>query len=238
MILEIKPELAELVGILLGDGSIGEYKSNYKGAIKKQYRIKVTGDMNEDLPYFKEYVSPLMTAVFSKEPLLRFKKEENTAELLLFGKEYYDSLMNLGLQRAPKKDVAVVPKFITSYNLSRFFLRGLFDTDGCLIFDAQHTSRHYYPRLEIKFQPSPMRSQVFDMLVGEGFKPIISVTGSKEVLRIQLNGEKQLSRWVERIGFKNIRHLTKYCLWKKQHYCPTQTTLRQRINLLLPLYIQ
>ncbi|MBI4440532.1 hypothetical protein HY639_00025 [Candidatus Woesearchaeota archaeon] len=46
-----KLELAELIGILLGDGCIGRYVIPAKDKIKMQYRVKITLDSNADKKY-------------------------------------------------------------------------------------------------------------------------------------------------------------------------------------------
>ncbi|MBN2014118.1 MAG: hypothetical protein JW778_02965 [Candidatus Altiarchaeota archaeon] len=58
---ELDSDFAEFVGILLGDGSIGRYECQAGSKIKIQHRIKVTGDAEEDLPYFKDFLCPLTT---------------------------------------------------------------------------------------------------------------------------------------------------------------------------------
>ena len=236
MVLEMSEELAEFVGVLLGDGSIGRYTSHPNGSVKTQYRIKVTGHSTEDLPYFKDYVSPLMTRILGKEPLLRFKSNEQTVELLLFGRQFYGPLIQLGLKPAPKRDNAVIPEFIAANGFESDFIRGLFDTDGCLVFDKQHTNHYYYPRLEIKLLPSPMRDQFIQMLQQVGFKIMLHPKlPSDAVVRVQINGEAQLVRWVSSIGFNNPRHKTKYLMWEKLGHCPPHTTLQDRIDMLSPI---
>ncbi|MFH1055275.1 MAG: hypothetical protein V1744_04180 [Candidatus Altiarchaeota archaeon] len=239
MIFEWTEEIAEFIGILLGDGSLGKYKCHSEKGIKTQYRVKITCDSDEDLPYIMNFVSPLMERVFKKEPLLRFKTTERVVELLLFGREYYYSLISLGLKPAPKRDNASIPEFITTENLERDFMRGLFDTDGCLVFDKQHTDRHYYPRLEIKMLPSPMRNQFINMLVQSGFDIMLAPRiYSDKVVRIQINGKEQLEEWASMIGFNNPKHKTKYLLWKRLGYCPKRMSLRERVDMLSKLEIR
>ncbi|MFH1785250.1 MAG: hypothetical protein ABH842_02390 [Candidatus Micrarchaeota archaeon] len=67
-------ELAEFVGILLGDGNIGIYKSTVNGRIKTQYRIKITLNSVKDKEYSK-YVASLIKIIFGKDPKIRFRKK-------------------------------------------------------------------------------------------------------------------------------------------------------------------
>lgn len=228
---ELDYDLAEFVGVLLGDGSIGRYECRAGDKIKIQHRVKVTGDAEEDLPYFKKFLFPLMKKLFGKEPLLRFKRKEQTAELTFFGKELYEFLIGLGMVSSPKRNRAIIPPFIFDKNLEIHFLRGLFDTDGCLVFDKQHRDIHYYPRIEIKMLPCPMREQLLSILSKLGFRYIIS-TQPNESLRIQMNGRKILEKWIDVVKFNNQKHTTKYKIWRRWGYYTPNTTLKQRIDIL------
>jgi len=224
-------DLAELTGILLGDGSIGKYQSKVNGKIKTQYRVKVTGDASDDFDYFVKIVAPLMTRVFHVEPKVRFKSTEHVVELLLFGPKLFNALIEIGFIEAPKKGRAMIPAFITEMGFQREFLRGFFDTDGSLVFDKQHKEFHYYPRLEMKIDKSPMRNQLLCMLRDLGFNPRKCAQEGK-VLRVQLNGKASLETWATEIGFKNPKHLSKHLFWCRfGYYCP-KTTLQERYNAL------
>lgn len=85
-------------------------------------------------------------------------------------------------------------------------LRGCFDTDGSVV--LTNNNGILYKRLEIKVCPSPMQKQIIDILRRNGFVFGAYQIGAGQV-RIQLNGEKQIRRWVEKIGFKNPKHLRK-----------------------------
>jgi hypothetical protein len=119
------PHLAEFIGALLGDGSIGRYECKAGDKIKTQYRVKISGDASEDLDYFSDFLKPLMERLFEKEPLLRFKNVERTVELMYFGKPVYEYLMNVGIVASPKRDRAVIPQFIFQSGLEKHFFWGV-----------------------------------------------------------------------------------------------------------------
>lgn len=225
-------DLAEFVGVLLGDGSISRYECHAGKKIKIQHRVKITGNAEEDLPYFKDFLFPLMTRLFGKEPLLRFKRKELTVELVYFGKELYDFLIWLGIVPSPKRNRAIIPPFVFDKNLEIHFLRGLFDCDGCLVFDKQNRDVHYYPRIEIKMLPCPMRDQLLNILSNLGVRYITSAQPN-ENLRIQMNGKKILEKWMLNIKSNNQRHTSKYRIWNKLGYYTPNTTLKERIDILM-----
>ncbi len=224
-------QLAEFVGALLGDGSIGCYHCKAGDKIKTQYRVKISGDASENLEYFTNCLRPLMTRLFDKEPLLRFKRGERTLELMYFGKPFYEYLMDLGMAASPKRDRAIIPSFIFQEGLEKHFLRGLFDTDGCVIFDRQNKKEHAYPRLELKMLPSPMRKQTLEILSNLEYRPITSAQ-QNGCIRIQMNGKKILEKWVNEIKFHNPRHETKYKIWKNLGYYMTNTNIQHRQEVL------
>ncbi|MBN2014117.1 MAG: hypothetical protein JW778_02960 [Candidatus Altiarchaeota archaeon] len=162
---------------------------------------------------------------FDKEPLLRFRKNERNVDLAYFSKQLYNLLIEIGMIPSPKRNRAVIPPFILNKNLERPFLRGLFDTDGCLVFDKQHRDVHYYPRIEIKMRPCPMREQLQDILADLNFRYVTSKQANGS-LRIQINGKDTFERWINEVGFNNKKHITKYKLWKKLGYYTPNSTLK------------
>lgn len=49
---------------------------------------------------------------------------------------------------------------------------------------------------------------------------------------INLNGRNNLVNWMKNIGFRNPKHLTKYSIWKKFGFCPPNTTILERRQIL------
>ena len=50
--------------------------------------------------------------------------------------------------------------------------------------------------------------------------------------RLQINGRKNLSKWMNLIGFSNPKHLTKIKVWKNLGYCPPRTTYSERLKII------
>ena len=49
---------------------------------------------------------------------------------------------------------------------------------------------------------------------------------------IYINGKKNLHQFIEKIGFSNIKHMTKYQLWKLQRFLEPNTSLNERLSML------
>ncbi|MCH7770938.1 MAG: hypothetical protein IIA49_07965 [Bacteroidetes bacterium] len=138
---------------------------------------------------------------------MKFRKNENTAELFIFKKEIIDYLTNyIGLKFSPKWNNAIIPYYLLDNDLDLRVLRGYFDTDGCLVTTNNNGIR--YPRLEMKISPSPMQNQFISILKKYNFKFGVYHIGKGKV-RVQLNGKNQLKKWKRLVGFSNKKHLEK-----------------------------
>ncbi|MFH0973216.1 MAG: LAGLIDADG family homing endonuclease [Candidatus Micrarchaeota archaeon] len=204
-------ELAEFVGILLGDGCIGIYKCRKKNGEHKQYRVKITLDSrNEE---YAEYVAGLFSAVLGFKPLIRKRRGENTCDILTFRRDAVFFLLNeVHLKLSPKWNRAKIPRTFMNRAFGARVLRGYFDTDGATI--IYNNNGTVYPRLEMKIMPSPMQKQLQTLLKKLGFK-FTARRLEKGKLLVRLNGKQQVERWFSIVGTKNPVHSKKnlrFCL--------------------------
>jgi len=155
----------------------------------------------------------------------------------------------MGFPVGRKASTVRVPTTIMETNdmaIRKAFLRGYFDADGCMSFEKGFhvknskfkRTHHYYPRiamasvsrdliyLDIKFllESINFRCRIHDD------KPRGKTKRTTYVL--VLKGSQQFERWMLEIGSSNPVHLTKYQVWKKFEFCPTRTTLAQRLAML------
>jgi len=189
--------LSEFVGIMLGDGYL---------SYPKNPRIKISFNSKDDIEYFI-FVKDFLEKLFEAKVVAEYRKTENTANLYIFKRSLIRKLLDeVGLIPSPKWNRAKIPEWIIEKKLETHFLRGFFDTDGCLV--RTNNNGITYPRLEIKVCPSPMQSQFIDILNKFEFRFGVYPIGSGKV-RVQLNGKKQLLRWNQLVGFHNIKHREK-----------------------------
>ena len=62
------------------------------------------------------------------------------------------------------------------------------------------------------------------------FYPIAG--GESYKYRVIINGVDRLERWIKIIGTENPAKLSRYLIWEKFGHCPTNTTLKQREDIL------
>lgn len=118
--------LAELVGIILGDGYI-QYNTK-----KSQYSIRIAGDSNKDREYIINYVKPLCDSLFGLESTIRKHQIWNALYIIINRKKAVEFLLSIGMQAGDKiKNQATIPKWILENDcFLRVCIRGLIDTDG------------------------------------------------------------------------------------------------------------
>ena len=216
-------ELSEILGIILGDGHL-HAKSNL---------ITIVGSL-EDLKYYKETVIPLFEKVFGKRPILRKRKDRNAYYLTLECKKTMNYLANnLKLNRGSKVNASVPSIIFSKKKYARTFLRGLFDTDGCLKFSKQSKKFNYYPRIQIALRISPLAYELKRILDYLKF-PYGTWTETRfnGIIYYQISGIKNMHRWFKEIKPNNKVQITKYEFWKGYGYYIPKSTLNQRNKLL------
>jgi len=198
----LSKELAEFIGILLGDGSINIYPSN---KYSTYYRVKITFHSGER--DYINYVSKLISKLFGEFPILKKRKNEKATDLFIFKKSIVEYLLQLGLKNSPKWDRAIIPKKFMNKKLGKYVLRGYFDTDGSLVLTQNNGI--IYPRLEMKISPSPMLNQFKKLACLFDFK-YRSYDIGKGKVRIQINGLAETIKWNRMVGFSNPKHIKKF----------------------------
>lgn len=223
--------IAELCGIILGDGSLH----------KTCNRITIIGSC-EDKYYFLNRVVPLFKKTFGNVNLkLNKNKIKNSYNLTLENKEVFETFVKkFGMNRGSKNNVEMPSFIIRNPALVASFLRGLFDTDGSLKFARQTKKINYYPRIQLCFRDSPFANQIGLLLNtlnfnfglwkdkndrGYGKNPA-------KMIFYHVSGKENLVRWMNIVKPANSVHVTKYLVWQKYGKCVPRSTLKERLNIL------
>ncbi len=136
-------ELAELAGIIMGDGSINNYQ------------LRIYLDRKVDKKY-TVFVGSLIKRIFHEQPSLIERKNRGTIEITLSGIGLVEILKKIGLKKGDKAINKIkFPKWIwqrKSYQTA--CIRGLFDTDGGLYFHIHKKWKNKKPYLGWCFSSS------------------------------------------------------------------------------------
>ena len=216
--------LAEFVGILLGDGNLH----------KSSNCITIVGSL-EDYEYFENRLIPLINQLFDISPSLKRRKDRNAYYVYFNSKKVMDYLTKeIGLVRGNKIN-AKIPNFVLEdKKLATHFLRGLFDTDGCLKFSKQTKKLHYYPRIQFCFKKTDFSKKVFEVIENLEFNVAkwSEKRGIFELDYCHISGRENVEKWMDLIGSNNPVQKTKYLFWKKQGFYETKSSLSQRQKAL------
>jgi len=203
-------ELAEFVGLMAGDGCLSTSGS--------KHLIYISGHKHDDKEYHDTTTRKLLKELFNKEILIQFRKGEQTL-FIRFSDAVIFNEMRKYLPIGKKYQEICVPKSI-SINKDFFFafIRGLADTDGCVIFSKQHRDYPYYPRIEISSKSKTFLESILHLLKTHKFYGSVSRKGG-DCFRLELPGKKNLEKWLFLIGFHNKKHLDKIKTPQTRYSC-------------------
>jgi hypothetical protein len=174
--------LAELIGIILGDGSL------YKHPRTENLRIICN---SKDAAYIK-HISYLVQRIFDKNPSARRRKNKNAVNINLYQCEISRRL-NIPCGDKIKNNVGI-PSWIISHEKYMIkCLKGLFETDGCF----QEDKLNYAQYIEFKNNCKKLRKDVHNILVDLGFHPQFGHN------YIRLAKRNEVNRFKELINFRD-----------------------------------
>jgi intein/homing endonuclease len=120
---------------------------------------------------------------------------------------------SLGLILGKKKDITI-PKLIPQYKeLQIAFLRGFFDTDGCLYMYKLYGK--LYPRVEMATISGQLMQQISKILTDLNFRHGLFVEkrekyGWNDLHKIHIRGVNLTRRWFNEIQPQNPKHQKKF----------------------------
>lgn len=205
------PDLAELMGIVFGDGGINN-----------NWQLVITLNSEADLEY-SLYVKRLLEQLFGIEVAIRKRPGQNAIVLVCSSSNLVDFVVTKGAVRGNKiKQEIDIPEWINrSTDLKKMFLRGLVDTDGCLYIHDHVVSGKRYKNLGfcLTSYSRPLLASAAKILVECGIVPYAS-RGTK----IYLYSASQVERYLSIFGTSNPRILNKYKDWTNLRKMVTMST--------------
>jgi hypothetical protein len=205
--------LAELIGIILGDGCLvyNEKKGNYY--------CEIVGNPSTEMEYYEKYIRKLVRKVFDRPSSINVR--ERGVRLKFYSKKVIGFIVNdLGLFYGKGKNLkAKIPDVIfKDYNLRRACLRGLIETDGSFYFSRKGKNLNY-PSIEFTTTSKVLAIQVNQALVEEDFRVSFREEPREiyaNAFRIGIYGVKQVEKWVSDIGFSKWDNQKKLRGWREK----------------------
>lgn len=202
---EMDDEIWELVGAALGDGCLSSYYATY--GKQKIFELILTGNMHDDLEYYKRRLVPLLQSKFKSKTNYHFRPENNVIYLRLKSRGLFNLFNKLGVPVGKKKNKLRITEQIFHSNVSAkaAILRGLLDTDGHIF--ARKDEGYKYPYLKITSGSSRFL-QDLKKLIRE-FGPPAYIHGTDVLIR----GGGNLSLWMKKIGSSHPMNINRYNTW-------------------------
>lgn len=189
--------LAEFVGIMMGDGGISKYQ------------IAIT--LHSEEKCYKIFIIELIRKLFGvKAGTHKYKYDlANTISVSRIELVKFCTKI-LGLPLGDKiKQKLNIPEWINK-NLSfqKACVRGLMDTDGCLVIHKYRVNGRRYCYKKISFSSaSPLLAKsVIEILKRFDFKPRLSHNGRN----VWIDSQKEAARYLKVFGSHNPKHLERF----------------------------
>lgn len=183
-------ELAEAIGIVLGDGSITKF----------QIHIALSALVDQE---YSEFVVKLFEQLFGVE-VVRQKIVKNTIRLTISSRQLVEWFVQMGLTVGDKikQNMKIPDRILRNKNYLRACLRGLFDTDGCIYYHRHYVRGHEYNDVGWEFRS-----------LSKNFLSTFNGYLLKNNYRAKLGAERvdlyrcaDIQRYFEEVGSHNIKH--------------------------------
>jgi ribosomal protein S8 len=190
--------LAELMGILIGDGHLSNFQ------------VSVTTNSQTDLDHAL-FSKDLIESQF-KVAVHIFYRKGNTVVIVASSRNLVAFLSKKGMPIGNKiRNGLRIPKWVfRKPEYGRAFLRGLFDTDGCVYLDKHKNDKSLklYRHIGIAFTSyaESLRNDIIILLKTFGFTPTNRSTQKSVYIRKQ----HEVKKYFKEIGSSNPKHLLRY----------------------------
>lgn len=198
--------LAEIIGIMMGDGNLYFTK-------RKHYQIRISGHKRDDRAYLLKWVKPLFQKTFEVNVYEKYHKTKNEMFICVNSNRVARILIKYGFPAGRKSINKIrIPKWILK---NKIFLkrcvRGLIDTDGFVYPVSLEKSK--YPRIGFVSSISTLRDSFSKAMKKLNFN--ISKwtlrksgwTGNYSVGQCTITRKEDVIRYYKEIGFKNPKYI-------------------------------
>jgi len=193
---KLSRELAEFTGIMMGDGGM------------TKWQFYVTLHRRDDLE-FSYYVAGLINRLFKIKPSIIHIKKDSVVRILVSRSGLVKYLNSIGLVTGNKiKQQFDIPGWVKrDDSYLRACIRGLVDTDGCLI---QHKYKvngklYTYKKLGFTTLSYPLQQTVLKTLNRWELKARVCTNND-----IRIESVRNVEKYFKFIGSHNPKHLNKY----------------------------
>lgn len=190
-------DLAELMGILIGDGHLSNYQ------------VSMTTNSITDIKH-AFFVKDLIVKIFNLHVKVAFKKNENAMTVVASSKNLVNLLHSKGMPIGNKiKNNLSIPAWVMEdIKYQKAFIRGLFDTDGCVYLDKHLIKGKMYKHIgwTITSYAGRLIAGIIEILKNLNLNPTYQVSQKSVFLRRQ----NEVAKYFAEIGTHNNKHQGRY----------------------------
>ncbi|MDP3742005.1 MAG: LAGLIDADG family homing endonuclease, partial [Candidatus Micrarchaeota archaeon] len=191
------PELAELVGILFGDGEV-----------KSTGEMRLSFDTKKDRYFINDRTIPLILQKINPNKI----SFESYKRIWFQKSSFVNWIISTGFPSGsrPINDAKIPAWCFSNERFLISFIRGLFDTDGIFNF-LNHNVEIMFGRFSAKYTYFPR--QLADALLSLGIHA--SLQKSKDGrFKIRITGKMNILLFFALIGSSNLKHIIRFLLWR------------------------
>lgn len=212
---EMNKDLAYLCGVLVGDGSIAIRE------FKNEYLVNCGGNPKDEVEYYDEVIVPLFKTLFDLN--IRAKIMGKTYGINIYSKNLVLFLLKeMSLPRSPKNEINIPTLFLNNREWVLSFIEGVADTDFSF-----KLRKHKYPIISGCSKSKNLMTEISNVLQEEGFHVVKQFDykiidprfkrGYNIINRVDINGHKAFTKWIDIIGTRHPKNLRRINLWKENN---------------------
>jgi hypothetical protein len=195
----LSEELCEFLGAFSGDGFTNKYG--------RHYQIGFAGDKRYDNGYYHQKIIPITNKFFNIHSCYS-RTRENGIWFNFHSKSLFEMLTRrFQMPAGVKFDKVLIPDEVMQNKRAHkiAFIRGVFDTDGCVFFDKRKIYKEPYMRVDICMYNIPILTQINQILTEVGIESKVLGNGK----HLHVTSKENVRKFFEIVGSSNERHIVK-----------------------------
>lgn len=188
--------LAEFIGIFLGDGSFGN-----------KYQIIISWNHKCEQTYAK-YIQKMVFKLFGLDSKIRIRKQYGSAEIVISSSNLVDHIRGLTKIKADRgKKLFELPAWLSKNKRYKVgFLRGLFDSEGCIYRHKYYSNAKAYSY--VKIAVTNYCDEILSIF--QNFLKSLRINSVKYRNRVHIYSDTDAKRFFSLIGSNNSKNTTRF----------------------------
>ncbi len=188
---------SEFMGILFGDGHLAKYQ------------VSIATNSQTDIEHAR-YICKIIYSLFGIHPQMKKRRHQNAVDIVISSIKLVQYLHSEGMPIGNKiSNKITAPEWIKrNKKYQRAFIRGLFDTDGCIYLDRHRNGDKVYRHLgwTITSYADKLVVDILEILRNLGYQP----TNRSSQKSVYLRRQDEIRRYFKDIGSSNSKHIKRY----------------------------